>query len=92
MTRQVLIVVGVAFLSACGFGLILGLMWLVSQLVLGVFPYILASRFHAMLAVLPALFLVVAFVGAGCAASAIASRKKVARSKHDLSANPKSGA
>jgi hypothetical protein len=76
MTRQILIVVGVAALCVAGFGLILGLVWLVSHLVLGVSPYILESRFQAMSGVLTVLCIVFAFVGASWMASALATKRK----------------
>jgi hypothetical protein len=79
MTRHVLVVVGVALLADIGFALILGVGWLTLHLVLGVFPYTLEARLHSMTGVLAALFLLVAFVGAGCATSVMISRNRTAR-------------
>lgn len=76
MTRQLLLVVGAALLSAAGFASLLALCWMVSHMLIGVVPYLLESRFHAMIGVLPVLFLGVAFVGASCMASALARRRK----------------
>jgi hypothetical protein len=76
MTRQILIVIGVALLSVAGFWLILGLVWLVAQLVLGISPYILESRFQKMSGVIQVLCIVFAFVGASCMASALAAQRK----------------
>jgi hypothetical protein len=79
MTRQILIVVGVALLSDIGFALILGVGWLTLHLVLGVFPYTLEARLHSMTGVLAALFVLVAFVAAGCATSVLLSRNRTDR-------------
>jgi hypothetical protein len=84
MTRQLLIVVGVALLSAAGFGMILGIGWLVLHLVLGVVPYLLAARLRALQGVLPALFVLVAFVGAAWTASSISWHPKQDQSHPDL--------
>jgi hypothetical protein len=89
MTRQVLIVAGVALLSAVGFALILGVGWLTLHLVLGDSPYLLASRLHSMLGVLAALFALVAFVGAGCAASVLVSRHHRPNSNRSLAVHPR---
>ncbi len=70
-----MIVIGIALLSASGLVMILGVGWLVSHLVLGVSSDILLSRLHGMIGVLPALFALVAFIGAACAASALANNK-----------------
>ncbi len=91
MNRSVLIVLGTALLSAAGFGLILGVFWLTSHLVLGVFPYILHSRMHGMFGVLPVLCLWIAFIAVSCVASALAYRNKAAKQDHELPAHPKSG-
>ncbi|HLY43686.1 MAG TPA: hypothetical protein VKR52_20905 [Terracidiphilus sp.] len=82
MTRRILFVVGAALLSAAGFAAILGVGWLVSHFVLGVVPYILASRLHAMREILPALFLLVAFIGGAWAACTMAPRTKDERQKN----------
>lgn len=84
MIRRVLIVAAVALLSAAGFALLLGLVWLVLHFVLGVSPYLLDARLHAMLDVLPALFAGVAFVGAACAASTLAARQRQRESSDSL--------
>lgn len=76
MTRRILLVIGAALLSAAGFAAILGVGWLVSHFVLGVVPYILASRLHAMREILPALFVLVAFIGGACAACTLSPRTK----------------
>lgn len=88
MTRRLLIIFGAAFLSAAGFGLILCVGWLVLHLVLGVFPYLLVSRLQAMEGVLPALFVLVAFVGAACAASTLSPRPNSDQPPHDLPSHP----
>jgi hypothetical protein len=75
MTRQIAIVVGVALLSAAGFGAILGIGWLVSHFVLGVSSDILASRLNGMPGVLPVLCALAAFIGAACAASKLAQTR-----------------
>ena len=85
MTRQILIVVGVALLSVAGFALILGVVWMVAHLVLGVSLYILESRLQEMSGVLPVLCIVFAFVGASCMASALATRRK---NQHPASGSP----
>ena len=84
MTRQILVVVGVALLSAVGFGLILGIGWLTLHLVLGDSPYLLESRLYSMRGVLSALFILVAFIGGGWATSVLMSRHKAERSNNDL--------
>jgi hypothetical protein len=84
MTRQVLIVVGVALLSVVGFATVLGIVWLTLHLVLGVFPYTLESRLHSMTGVLSALFALVAVVGGGCAANVLASRHQDEKTQHAL--------
>ena len=89
MTRQVLIVVGVALLSVVGFALILGIAWLTLHLVLGVFPYTLEARLHSMVGVLSALFVLVAVVGAGCATSVQLSRHERERANRSLSPHPR---
>lgn len=89
MTRQILIVVGVALLSIAGFGLILGVVWLVAHLVLGVSLYILESRLHEMSGVLPVLCIVFAFVGASCMASALATQHKKQHPGADSPAHPR---
>ncbi len=68
MTRQILVVLAVALLSAAGFAAVLGVAWLVLHLVLGVSDYLLDARLHTVRGVLPALFAGIAFVGAACAA------------------------
>jgi hypothetical protein len=88
MTRQILIVVGVALLSAAGFALILGVSWLVLHLVLGVVPYLLASRLHAFESLLPTLFVLVAFVGAACAASTLSWRPRPDQPHPDIPSHP----
>ena len=84
MTRQILIVVGAAFLSIGGLGLIVGVVWLVSSNVLGTLPYILEARFSTLLYLLPALLLVVAVVGASFMASALALGQKPPHTPRDL--------
>jgi hypothetical protein len=76
MTRQILIVVGVALLSALGFALVLGIGYLTLHLVLGDSLYTLESHLHAMLGVLTALFALIAFVAAGWTTSVLAARRK----------------
>jgi len=76
MTRRILVVIGVALLSAAGLAAILVVGWLVSRFVLGVVPYVIASRLHAMREILPALFVLVAFIGGACAACNLAPRTK----------------
>lgn len=66
--RSLLIVVGVALLSAAGFAGVLIIGWLVLHLVLGTSPYLLTARMQSMLPVLWALVALVVFVGGGCAA------------------------
>jgi hypothetical protein len=89
MTRQILFVVGVAFLSALGFGLILGVGWLTLHLVLGDSPSLLISRLYCMRGVLSALFALVAVVGAGWATSVLVSRNSANRSNRDLEPHAK---
>jgi hypothetical protein len=76
MTRHVLIVVGVALLSAFGFALILGVGWLTLHLVLGDSSSLLESRLHSMIGVLTALFALVAFIGAGWMTSVLVARHR----------------
>ena len=76
MMRTILIVAGVALLSAAGFGAVLAIGWLVFHLVLGTSPYLLSARIQSMLPVLWALAALVAFVGAGCAACFLGTRPK----------------
>lgn len=84
MARPILIVLGVALLSACGFGLVMLLVWFVARMVLGIFPYVLEYRFQAMMGVLPVLCLLASLVGAGCAASALAARRRTNRAPRNL--------
>ena len=84
MTRQILIVVGAALLSIGGIGLIVGLVWVVASNVLRTLPYILESRFEALLYILPALLLVVAIIGASFMATALAARQKDSETDRDL--------
>jgi hypothetical protein len=83
MTRQVLIVVGAAILSVGGFAVVLEVVRLVLRLVLGVFPYILESRIQMLSSVIPALFVLVAFVGAATAAVFLANRERKKKADHD---------
>jgi hypothetical protein len=89
MTRQVLIVVGVAFLSVLGFALILAIGYMTLHLVLGDAPYTLESRIHSMLGTLSALFALVAVVAAGWTASVLSSREKRETRARDLSPHPR---
>jgi hypothetical protein len=84
MTRQILIVIGAVLLSIGGIGLIVGLVWLVSNQVLGTLPYILEARFETLLYLLPALLLAVAVAGASFMASALAFQQKESRTERDL--------
>ena len=71
MTRRFLIVACVVLASTSGLAMLLGVGWVVLHLVSGVFPDILAARLRVQGAVLPALFLLVAFVAGGCAAAMV---------------------
>jgi hypothetical protein len=86
MARQILIVVGAALLSVLGFALVLGIGYITLHLVLGDSPYTLESRIHNMRGVLSALFALVAIVGGGCAASALASQHERESRARNLSA------
>lgn len=76
MMRSLMIVVGVALLSAAGFAAVLAIGWLVFHLVLGTSPYLLNARMQSMLPVLAALATLVVFIGAGCAACFVCPRTK----------------
>jgi hypothetical protein len=89
MTRQILIVVGIALLSACGFALILGIGWLTLHLVLGDSPYLLAARIRSMVGVLSALFIGAAIVGGGCATSVLLARHRTAQDNNTLTPHPR---
>ena len=80
--RQVLIVIGVALLSALGFVLILAIAYLTLHLVLGDSPFILESRLHTMVGVLSALFALVVLVAAGWTASILARRHERENQDH----------
>lgn len=89
MTRQVLIVVGVALLSVIGFAMVLGIGWLTLHLVLGDSPSLLESRLQSMRGVLSALFALVAVIGGGWATSVLVSRNSAHRSSSDLETHPR---
>lgn len=82
MTRKILIVVGVALLSALGFMLVLGIGYLTLLLVLGDSPYTLDARIHGMSGVLLALFALVAFIAAGWTASVLSRQRKNGNEAH----------
>jgi hypothetical protein len=71
-------------LSFGGFGLIVGLVWLVSSRVPRTLPYILETRFETLLYLLAALLLIVAIVGASFIASALTAQPKASRLKRNL--------
>jgi ABC-type Na+ efflux pump permease subunit len=84
MTRRIVIVIGAALLSVAGLGLIGCVVWLIAALVSRIPPYILEARLEAMMYMLPALVIAVAFLGAGLMADALASRHKSPKSPRDL--------
>ena len=89
MTRQILIVVGIALLSATGFALVLGIGWMTLHLVLGDSPYLLEARIRSMVGVLSALFVGAAIVGGGCATSVLLTRQKTEQSDSTLTPHPR---
>jgi ABC-type sulfate transport system permease subunit len=76
MTRQVLIVVGIALLSFGGIGIVVGLAWLTASHLHGTIPYVLDSRAEMLVFTLPALLLVIAIIGAAFVAGALAAPRK----------------
>lgn len=76
MTRQVLIVVGIALLSFGGVGIVVGLAWLTVSHIHGTIPYIFDNRTEILLFVLPVLLLVIAIIGAAFIAGALAPPRK----------------
>jgi len=76
VTRQVLIVVGIALLSFGGVGIVVGLAWLTASHIHGTIPYILDNRTEMLVFTLPALLLVIAIIGAAFVAGALAAPRK----------------
>jgi len=76
MTRNVLLVVGVALLSIGGLGIVVGLVWLTVSNLLGTFPYILDVRAERLLYLLPALLFVISLIGAAFVAGTLTSPGK----------------
>ncbi len=87
VTRQILIVIGAALVSASGLCLICGLVWLWLIAVHGTPAYVMEARLRVLLYMLPALFLAVAFLGASLMAHALAARRGSERKATDLQAH-----
>ena len=84
MTRQVVIVIGLALLSIGGIGIIVVLAWLTASKVHGTLPYLLDERAETLLFLVPVLMLVIAIVGAGFVAGALSTQPKESRASRNL--------
>ena len=84
MTRNILVVVGAAFLCLGGIGIVVGLVWIMASRVHGTLPYILDARAETLLYLLPALLLMISVVGACFMAGALATPTKEERRTRNL--------
>jgi hypothetical protein len=84
MTRQVLIVVGVALLFVGGMGIITGMAWLTVSYIHGTLPQLYDKRAEMLVYTLPVVLLAVAIAGAAFVAGALAAPTKEERAARHL--------
>ncbi len=84
MRRQILAVIGTALLSFGCISIVVGLVWLTVCKMQGTLPNILDERAEMLLYSLPALLLVIAFVGAGFVFAALSSPNQKSGAPRDL--------
>lgn len=81
MKRLVAIVSAAGLLAAAGYGLVVGVWWVVARLVAGTYPYLVQARMHTAMGVLLVLLLWITFLGAALAGILAPHRSPLPRSR-----------